>query len=371
MRAMRLRHVNKVKAKGRYYYYHRLTGNKIDADPSDPVAFQRAYNVAASNAPVSTETFDYLVTAFKASPEFKRTADRTRKEYNRYLENLRHEFGDMPIAALEDTRAIRDFMEYRNRFADKPRTADYIVQTARRLLNWSKKMGYIKFNILAQTEMLYESERSDIIWLPEHIERFMDKAYWELSVVVAFGIYLGQRESDILKLGPQHLQTVDGVQRIVFRQSKSKKTVRIPLHRDFKPLLASLGDDMVFLKSKTGKPWGGDHFRHEMLKYTRLAGLDQIINPEWGDDPVKLNFNDIRGTAVTMLAEEGCTVPEIADITGHSTDTAQKILDVYMARTGVLAMSAIRKLENASGTNSAKLLQNIAKRTKQKLAGEG
>ena len=31
-----------------------------------------------------------------------------------------------------------------------------------------------------------------------------------------------------------------------------------------------------------------------------------------------LHFHDLRGAAVTMLAEAGCTVPEIATITGHT-----------------------------------------------------
>jgi len=59
-----------------------------------------------------------------------------------------------------------------------------------------------------------------------------------------------------------------------------------------------------------------------------------------------LHFHDLRGTAVTMLAEAGCTVPEIATITGHSQAHAQKILDRYLARTRSLAESAIAKLDD-------------------------
>ncbi|WP_414468055.1 hypothetical protein [Methylobacterium currus] len=46
-----------------------------------------------------------------------------------------------------------------------------------------------------------------------------------------------------------------------------------------------------------------------------------------------------------MLAEAGCTVPEIATITGHSQAHAQRILDRYLARTRTLAESAIAKLD--------------------------
>ena len=51
---------------------------------------------------------------------------------------------------------------------------------------------------------------------------------------------------------------------------------------------------------------------------------------------VDLHFHDLRGTTVTMLAEAGCTLPEIASLTGHSLRRAQEILDKYLARTSDL-----------------------------------
>ena len=43
---------------------------------------------------------------------------------------------------------------------------------------------------------------------------------------------------------------------------------------------------------------------------------------------VQLHFHDTRGTAITMLAEAGASVPEIAAITGHS-----YLLEMYLPRT--------------------------------------
>jgi integrase len=67
-----------------------------------------------------------------------------------------------------------------------------------------------------------------------------------------------------------------------------------------------------------------------------------------------LHFHDLRGTTVTMLAEAGCTLPEIVAITGHSLRRAQDILDKYLARTSRLAESAIAKFENVIETDFAK-----------------
>ena len=69
---------------------------------------------------------------------------------------------------------------------------------------------------------------------------------------------------------------------------------------------------------------------------------------------VDLHFHDIRGTTVTMLAEAGCTLPEIVAITGHTLRSAQDILDKYLARTSKLAESAIAKFENVIASDSAK-----------------
>ena len=58
-----------------------------------------------------------------------------------------------------------------------------------------------------------------------------------------------------------------------------------------------------------------------------------------------LHFHDIRGTTVTLLAEAGCSVGEIAAVTGHSVRSAQGIIDRYLARTAYLANAAIDKFE--------------------------
>ncbi len=75
-----------------------------------------------------------------------------------------------------------------------------------------------------------------------------------------------------------------------------------------------------------------------------------------------LHFHDLRGTAITMLAEAGCSTPQIAAITGHSLKTVTTILDKYLARTRTLAEEAITLFENAKSTKFANQLQTAAKK---------
>jgi integrase len=58
-----------------------------------------------------------------------------------------------------------------------------------------------------------------------------------------------------------------------------------------------------------------------------------------------LYFHDLRGTAVTRLALSGCTVAQIAAITGHSLRDVDEILKTrYFGGQAELADQAIVKL---------------------------
>jgi integrase len=83
---------------------------------------------------------------------------------------------------------------------------------------------------------------------------------------------------------------------------------------------------------------------------TARAWTKRYFNQHWNDAAVAakitdLHFHDLRGTAITMLAEAGCTVPEIAAVTGHTLKHVTHILEVYLSRTRQLADAAIVKLE--------------------------
>ena len=56
-----------------------------------------------------------------------------------------------------------------------------------------------------------------------------------------------------------------------------------------------------------------------------------------------LDFMHLRHTAVTRLAEAGCTTPEIAAISGHGLATVEKILELYLVRTSTMADNAFAK----------------------------
>jgi integrase len=237
-------------------------------------------------------------------------------------------------------------MRWHDEFSEaKPREADNRVTVLSRVLSWAAKDGPLNANVLDGFERAYSSDRSEIIWLPEHVEAFMKVASSEMQLAMVLALHTGQRQADILKMG---WSSYDGAS-IMLRQGKAKRlgkeapTISV---KCTKALRATLDHAprraAVILSTKTGLAFKKRYFAEKWDETCRLAGIEG------------LHFHDIRGTTVTMLAEAGCTVPEIVSITGHSLRRAQEILDKYLKRTSKLAANAVAKFENVLETDFAK-----------------
>lgn len=70
-----------------------------------------------------------------------------------------------------------------------------------------------------------------------------------------------------------------------------------------------------------------------------------------------LRFNDPRGTAVRLLARAGNGVPQISAVTGHTMQSAGRVLEKYLVMTPALSKAAILAFENSPATEFANRLQ--------------
>ncbi len=97
----------------------------------------------------------------------------------------------------------------------------------------------------------------------------------------------------------------------------------------------------IILTSETGRPFTGSNFRNNFAKAQRAAGLSG------------LTFHGLRYTAAAKLAEAGCSLKEIASITGHK---SLAMIEKYTrdADQKRLSGAAIIAWENASGTKNGK-----------------
>jgi integrase len=357
----------------RRYWYHRATGKRLNGEPGSS-QFIADYAAAEKLTRDShAGTFSGLIRSYTLSVEFdEKLAPRTQAEYKRMLTKAESEFGNMPIAALDDPRVRRDFLDWREKIARESgqREADNRLSAISAMLTWAMDRGNVVANHLRGFKRLYHVDRSEIIWLPEHIAAFMKVAPIEMQRALILGLHTGQREGDILRLP---WSAYNGAE-ISLRQGKSKRSgkqgplIHIPCTATLRRMLDGMDRvSPLILVTKTGVSFKSRYFARLWENSTLAAGLETVMLPG-SEDPVGLHFHDLRGTAVTLLSEAKCTPQQIATITGHSLKTVHRILERYLARTRGLAEQAIFNFENSPRTKFANQLQT---RTSSPKSGKG
>jgi integrase len=314
------------------YRYHRATGQKLIGEPGTP-EFIESFGAAEKYVRDRNKgTISDLIKRFENSPIFAEMADSTKNEYRRKFDVIDSKWGSAPISSLAEKEFRVDALDWRDEIAKRaPREGDNLMSSLARLGSWAYDRGEIARNILDKVKRVYRSNRADMLWLPEHVKAFTEKSTPELYAALMLAMHTGQRQGDLLRLP---WSAYDG-ERITLRQSKRKKLVSIRCTMALRTLLDSLEKKAtVILTTNSGRAWKKRWFNDCWSETCEKAGIKD------------LHFHDLRGTAITMLAEAGCTVPEIASVTGHSLKHVTRILEAYLSRTKMLADAAIIKLEN-------------------------
>lgn len=173
-------------------------------------------------------------------------------------------------------------------------------------------------------------------------------------------LHTGQRYGDLIKLRWSDYQ--DGALRLV--QNKTKSRVNIHYTTALRRMLdqAPRSSDYI-LNRPDGSPWFTEKDDKHLSKcwHSHMeaagfysGGFDKLSKEE---KRRQLHFHDLRGTAVTKLSEAGATIPQIVSITGHTLQSATRILERYMAFTPALSKAAMTAFENAPETGFANRLQ--------------
>jgi integrase len=353
--SVRLKGINKVRkylADGsvRLHFYHRATGQKLQGEPGSG-EFAASYAEAERyQIEQPHNTLAGLIKRYCESPDFTQLRESTKAEYRRMFRFIEAEWGSMPLAAVSDPKARGAFLGWRDQVAKAHglREAENRLTRLARVLSWAYDRSLIVANRLDKWERRYDSDRSDKVWTPQHVEAFAAVAAPEMQLALSLALWTGQRQGDLLSLTWASYR--DGA--FTFRQSKTGKQMYVPLVPEARRLLDDIKAKGVtsthVLCSPHGQQWNEDTFRHRFIATRKQAGIRG------------LTFHDLRGTAVTVLAEAGCTVPEIAAFTGHGLKHVAGILEKYLPVTKGQALNAAAKLANHLRTESANRLQTVA-----------
>ncbi|MGH6725474.1 MAG: tyrosine-type recombinase/integrase [Pseudolabrys sp.] len=142
-------------------------------------------------------------------------------------------------------------------------------------------------------------------------------------------LYTGQRRSDVVRMGRQHVQ--DG--KIHVRQDKTGARLKIPLHATLASIIdASPTDHLTYLTTQFGKPFTAAGFGNWFRERCNEAGLPHC------------SAHGLRKAAARLLAEAGCTEHEIASVTGHASlrEIVRYTRAADQERLAVAAMNKVR-----------------------------
>jgi integrase len=346
-----LKSIAKVKAKGHTYWYAWRGGPRLRGQPGTP-EFIQSYNEAIeSRRETDTGRFQSLVTLYKASPDYAKLSDITKKNWARWLDRIGDYFGELRIAQFDRPEKIRPVIRrWRNQWTDKPRTADYGMQVLSRVLSYAvDPLGKIAGNPCEGIKRLYTNDRSEIIWTDADIGLFKRAGGTrkingklaelpcssELAQAVDLAAHTGLRVSDLLRLSWSHVGE-DAIS-LGTGKSRGRREAIIPLYDDLRAVLDRIPKRATtVLTSSKRRPWTADGFASSFYTAKQSAGM--------GD--VDLHFHDLRGTAATRFYVAGLSIRVIAEVLAWNEDQVEKIIRRYVARDAA-TRAAIQQLNEA------------------------
>jgi integrase len=317
--------------------YFRRTGFKQTPLPGLPgsAEFMEAYAAAVGTASkvkiggnrTKPGTIADLIVAYLSSIAFTNLADETRRTRRNILDRFRAQNGEKRVATLQRVHVERLV----GAKARTPAAARNFLNTLRALMQFAVETGIRSDNPTIGVKRVRIRTEGYQTWTEEDIARF-EAAHpigTRARLALMLMLYTAQRRSDVVRIGRQHIQ--GGL--INVRQRKTRATLAIPVHSELQRVLdATPNEHLTFLTTAAGKPFTPAGFTNWFRDACNKAGL-----------PKGKSAHGLRKAACRRLAEAGCSVNEIAAISGHATlgEIARYTKAVDQAR---MARAAIGRL---------------------------
>lgn len=337
----------------RMRYYYRRKGLSTVALPGEPgtAEFMAAYAEADARAPrpnaeilaeraaarVQPRSINALIIQYYQTAEFKELADNTRRAYRGQLDRFRAVHGDKGALSIGTHHLEAMFIA----MADRPEAAVNLRKRLRRVFRLAVRLGWRKDNPVTETEVARKRDRGIKGWSEEQIEQF--ERHWAAGtrerLALALCLYTGQRRSDVVTMGRQHVR--DG--RISVAQQKTSERLKIRIHARLAEEIAAY--EQAHPTARTKLPYlttqSGDAFTVEGFgNFFRDACAAADLK---GKSP-----HGLRKSAGRRLAEAGCSEKQIAAILGHKSlgEVARYTREANQVG---LADAAMDALERATG----------------------
>lgn len=269
--------------------------------------------------------------AYKRSPEWEALRQSTRTTYSIYLRDVEH-LADAVASGVK--RHVLLGMRDAVAKTRGPGAATGFMRAASALWGWAIERGFLEHNPIRGAKGLPGGHLP--AWTAEQAARGMADLPEPYRRVVVLALYTGQRRGDLVAL---RWSAYDG-RTIRLAQGKTGARLAIPVHPDLRAEMDAWRKDAAsthVLTRADGRPWAAIELSQKLPRALRAMGL-----------PAGLNVHGLRKLAAARLADAGCSVHEIAAITGHK---SLGMVQLYTASADQerLAEAAILRLETKLG----------------------
>lgn len=358
--------VERVVSRGKPYYYWnpgrgtRKAGQRTRlADPEryPRVFFAEVDELARQELVYPAGSVGALIKRYRDSGDFKGLADKTRQTYGVHLRRFEapEAWGFLqardlaPIGVL----AARDALE------DVPVMANQMLTVGRTVWSWAVPLALVDDNPFAKVKNLKVKDRGHVPWPYWAVAHVIEHAPGDLVRMVELGRMTCQRESDLIRMGPQHRERT-GLWCRPQKTTQRRRSFFIPLaaadglaldrwpsepitfeNRRWKAPAAIARDDF-FLFSPRGAPYSTSSLRarwgrwlsktpagKDLAKRWREWLKEKVAQYEWEiepDDQRGPTIHGLRGSGILLRLAAGYDRDQIANDVGMS----RPMVDHYM-----------------------------------------
>ena len=110
------------------------------------------------------------MTLYRASGDYQKLAASTKVQWGPWFDRIAAYF-ELSIAAFDNPKVRPIIRQWRNKYADTPRTADMGMQVLSRVCGYAVEQGKLAVNPCEGIKALYSADRAAIIWTDADIAR--------------------------------------------------------------------------------------------------------------------------------------------------------------------------------------------------------
>lgn len=305
----RLKSVRFVRAKGKLYAYFN-TGRKVAGKtvyaplpPFGSPGFYETYAAmmaARTRRGVVVHTVQSLTDEYLRSPELAKLAPSTQRLYRITLKRICEQIGKVGIDRVS-RQMVRGLLE--TQITGNGARNIFLAVTGI-LYKWARGRDLTSNRPTDEIKPYTTGEHDP--WPPDLLQTALASDDARVSLAVHLLFYTGLRIDDAIKL--RWTDVKDG--RVVVVPGKTKrygKELDFPQHADLRALLdRTPRTGMTILCAQDGKP------------LVNAAVIRKALQAFAAEHGVKVVPHGLRKNAVNALLEAGCTIAEVAAITGQS-----------------------------------------------------